>query len=274
VDGSISPFEQAFPLASIDPKAYRITGNKYSAGNKRSHKTRNARERAIAVYMASAAVTASFQYRARTACVWLVDDDRGLVHALTCVFHAAGHDVRTFVSGELLLAASDLAAADCIVLDLRMPGMTGLELQRALVRAGNCAPVIFISAHADVASCVQAMKAGAADFLAKPLDPSELLAAVQAALARARLSSAAQAERAGVAQLFSHLTPREREVLERLLQGKRNKEIARDLGASEKTIKVHRSRLQLKMRVRSLAELASCIERAGLRKYLVQRQTP
>jgi FixJ family two-component response regulator len=222
--------------------------------------------------MASAAVTASFQQPALSRCVWLVDDDRRVLHAVTRIFRAAGYAVRTFASGELVLAESHHAAADCIVLELCMPGMTGLEVQQALVRSGNRAPVIFISAHPDVASSVQAMKAGAVDFLTKPFDPSELLTAVQAALARTRLSSAAQAERAGVARLFSHLTPRERQVLEQLLRGKRNKEIARALGASEKTIKVHRSRLQQKMGVRSLAELVSCIERAGLRECLMQRR--
>lgn len=222
--------------------------------------------------MASAAVTASFQHPALSRCVWLVDDDRRVLHAVTPIFRAAGYAVRTFASGELLLAEFEHAAADCIVLELCMPGMTGLEVQQALVRAGNRAPVIFISAHADVASSVQAMKAGAVDFLTKPFDPSELLTAVQSAFARSRLSSAAQAEHMGVAQLFSHLTPRERQVLEQLLRGKRNKEIARALGASEKTIKVHRSRLQQKMGVRSLAELVSCIERAGLRECLTQRR--
>ena len=220
--------------------------------------------------MTSAALTPPFPHPALSPCVWLADDDRGVLHAVTLVFRAAGYDVRTFVSGELVLAASEHAAADCIVLDLRMPGMTGLEVQQALVRAGNRAPVIFISAHADVPSSVQAMKAGAVDFLTKPFEASDLLVAVQAAVARSRLSSAAQAERAGVAQLFSQLTPREREVLEQLLQGKRNKQIARDLGASEKTIKVHRSRLQQKMGMRSLAELASRIERAGLRECLMR----
>jgi len=219
--------------------------------------------------MTGAALTPPFPHHALTHCVWVVDDDRGVLDAVSRIFRAAGYGVRTFASGELLLA-QDHAAADCIVLDLRMPGITGLEVQQALVRAGNRAPVIFISAHADVPISVQAMKAGAVDFLTKPFEASDLLVAVQAAVARSRLSSAAQAERAGVAQLFSQLTPREREVLEQLLQGKRNKQIARDLGASEKTIKVHRSRLQQKMGMRSLAELASRIERAGLRECLMR----
>jgi FixJ family two-component response regulator len=190
--------------------------------------------------------------------------------AVTRILRSAGCAVRAFASGELLLEQPDTTTADCIVLDLWMPGMTGLEVQAALVRAGNLASVIFISAHGDVASSVRAMKAGALDFLLKPFDASELIAAVQSAIARSRLSSAAQAERASVAQLFALLTPREREVLEELLQGKRNKEIAKELGAAEKTIKVHRSRVQQKMGVRSLAELASRIERAGLREYLMR----
>jgi|SRR5215510_10023530 len=206
-----------------------------------------------------------------TPCVWVADDDRSVLDGVTRVLRCAGYSVRTFASGELLLAQPDSTTADCIVLDLWMPGMTGLEVQDALVRAGNRASVIFISAHGDVASSVRAMKAGALDFLLKPFDASELIAAVRSAIAHSRLSSAAQAERASVAQLFALLTPREREVLEELLQGKRNKEIAKELGAAEKTIKVHRSRVQQKMGVRSLAELASRIERAGLRECLLRR---
>jgi FixJ family two-component response regulator len=194
-----------------------------------------------------------------------------VLEAVTRVLRCAGYGVCTFASGELVLAQTGRASADCIVLDLCMPGMTGLQVQEALVRAANPAPVIFMSAHGDVPSSVRAMKSGALDFLVKPFDASELIAAVQSAMARPRLSSATQAERTSVAQLFALLTPREREVLGELLQGKRNKEIAKELGAAEKTIKVHRSRVQQKMRVRSLAELASRIERAGLREYLMRR---
>ena len=222
-------------------------------------------------YMTSTAVSPSSQHAELTPCVWVADDDRGVLDAVTRILRAVGYGVRAFASGKLLLEQPDGATADCIVLDLWMPGMTGLEVQEALVRAGNPASVIFISAHGDVPSSVRAMKAGALDFLIKPFDASELIAAVQSAIARSRLSSAAQAERASVAQRFALLTPREREVLEELLQGKRNKEIAKDLGAAEKTIKVHRSRVQQKMGVRSLAELASRIERAGLREYLMRR---
>jgi FixJ family two-component response regulator len=218
--------------------------------------------------MTASAVTPSAERAEFTPCVWVVDDDRAVLDAVTRLLRCADYSVRTFASGELLLAQPDIETADCIVLDLWMPGMTGLEVQDALLRAGNPAPVIFISAHGDVPSSVQAMKAGALDFLTKPFHASELIVAVQSAIARSRLSSAAQAERSRAAQLFSLLTSRGREVLKQLLQGKRNKEIAKELGAAEKTIKVHRSRVQQKMGVRSLAELASRIERAGLRECL------
>ena len=225
------------------------------------------------VYMTSGAATPSSQHAGLVPCVWVVDDDLGVLDAVTRVLRSVGYSARKFTSGELLLAQRDRASADCIVLDLCMPGMTGLEVQDALVRACNTAPVIFMSAHADVPSSVRAMKAGALDFITKPFDASELIGAVQSAIARSRLLSATHAERSSVAQLFTLLTPREREVLGELLQGKRNKEIAKELGAAEKTIKVHRSRVQQKMGVRSLAELASRIERAGLREYLRRRST-
>ena len=220
--------------------------------------------------MIGSALTRSSEHPGLRPCIWVVDDDRGVLDAVTRILRSVGYGARAFTSGALLLAEPDNAAADCIVLDLWMPGMTGLEVQQALVRAGNPTPVIFISAHGDVPNSVQAMKAGAVDFLTKPFNASEFISAVQAAVARSRLASAAHAESTSVAQRFSQLTPREREVLEQLLQGKRNKQIAKDLGASEKTIKVHRSRLQAKMGMRSIAELASRIERAGLREYLVR----
>src|SRR5262245_53631435 len=211
------------------------------------------------------------QHRALTPCVWIADDDRGVLDAMARVLCGAGYGVRAFTSGKLLLEAPDGMAAGCIVLDLWMPDMSGLEVQEALVRCCNPAPVAFVSAHGDVSRSVRAMKAGASDFLTKPFDAAELVAAVEAAIAQRRVLSAAQSERISAAQLVSQLTPREKEVLEQLLQGKRNKEIAKDLGAAERTIKVHRSRVQQKMGVRSIVELAGRIERAGLRAWLMRR---
>ena len=204
-------------------------------------------------------------------CVWVVDDDRAVLSAVSRVLRSVGYGVRTFASGELFLAEREHDTASCVVLDLWMPGMTGLELQERLARSHIPASVVFITGHGDVPTSVRAMKAGAVDFLMKPFEAPQLIAAVEAALARSRTARAAQAERERITERFSHLTPREREVLGCLIEGKRNKNIAAELGATEKTIKVHRARVQQKMGVRSIAELASCIERAGLRPHLTRR---
>jgi FixJ family two-component response regulator len=204
-------------------------------------------------------------------CVWVVDDDRAVLASVARVLRSVGYGVRTFASGELFLAEREHDTASCVVLDLWMPGMTGLEVQEKLARSHISASVIFITGHGDVPSSVRAMKAGAVDFLTKPFEAPQLIAAVEAALARSRSLRAAQSERQRVAERFAQLTPREREVLGCLIEGKRNKHIAAELGATEKTIKVHRARVQQKMGVRSIAELASCIERAGLRPHVTSR---
>jgi FixJ family two-component response regulator len=222
-------------------------------------------------YVANSFVSPASPHASLSPCVWVVDDDRAVLDAVSRVLRSAGYSVRTFLSGELFLAQPDHDAPGCVVLDLWMPGITGLEVQETLARERTPASVIFITAHGDVPSTVRAMKGGAVDFLMKPFDAAELIAAVEAAVARSRVLRAARSERESATQLFSRLTPREKEVLEQLLQGKRNKQIAADLGAAEKTIKVHRARLQQKMGVRSMAELASRIERAGLRGHLVRR---
>ncbi len=204
-------------------------------------------------------------------CVWVVDDDRAVLAAVSRVLRSVGYGVRTFASGELFLAEREHDTASCVVLDLWMPGMTGLELQERLARSHIPASVVFITGHGDVPTSVRAMKAGAIDFLMKPFEAPQLIAAVEAALARSRTARAAQSERERITERFSQLTPREREVLGCLIEGKRNKNIAAELGATEKTIKVHRARVQQKMGVRSIAELASCIERAGLRPHVTSR---
>jgi FixJ family two-component response regulator len=205
--------------------------------------------------------------------VSVVDDDRAVLDAVSRLLSSVGYEVRTFSSGERFFAEQDHDAAECVLLDLYMPGMTGLEVQEALVRARSPASVIFITAHGDVPSSVRAMKGGAVDYLVKPFDSSLLVAAVEAALARSRTLHAARSETDGTAELFSRLTPREREVLGELLEGMRNKQIAAALGAAEKTIKVHRARVLQKMGVRSIAELASRIERAGLRPHVLRSRS-
>jgi len=199
--------------------------------------------------------------RDEPATVFLVDDDPGVLRALTRLLRAAGFDVRAFRSAREFLAGHDAATPGCIVLDLAMPGQSGLDLQAALTAAGCRRPIVFVSGRGDVPSSVRAMKAGAVDFLTKPVSQEDLLAAIGRAVERDRLMREARAELEAIAERLSKLTPREREVLEHVVMGQPNKQIAADLGTVEKTVKVHRSRVMEKMGVRSLADLVRISER-------------
>lgn len=196
--------------------------------------------------------------------MFLVDDDPSVLRALTRLLHAAGHQVSAFRSAQAFLAAHDPTAPGCVVLDLAMPGLNGLELQHALAASGCRRPVIFVTGRGDVPSSVQAMKAGAVDFLTKPVSEEYLLAAILRALERDRLMRQARAELEAIAERLNTLTPREREVLGHVVAGRLNKQIAADLGIVEKTIKVHRSRVMEKMCVRSVADLVRMAERGGV----------
>jgi FixJ family two-component response regulator len=198
------------------------------------------------------------------ATVFLVDDDPGVLRALTRLLYAAGHRVEAFHSPQEFLAAHNPAAPGCAVLDLAMPGLSGLELQQALAASGCYRPVIFVTGRGDVPSSVQAMKAGAVDFLVKPVGDEDLLAVVERALDRDRLMRQARAELNTIAERLDTLTLREREVLRHVVAGRLNKQIAAELGIVEKTIKVHRSRVMEKLRVRSVAELVRMAERGGI----------
>jgi FixJ family two-component response regulator len=195
--------------------------------------------------------------------VFLVDDDPSVLRALSRLLRTAGYGARTFHSSREFLADHDPAVPGCLVLDLAMPGLNGLELQEALAASGSQRPIVFVSGHGDVSSSVQAMKAGAVDFLTKPVSEENLLAAVGRAIARDRRMRQAWAELQAIGARLATLTPREREVLEHVVAGRLNKQIAADLGTVEKTIKVHRSRMMEKMGVRSLADLVRIAERSG-----------
>ena len=178
------------------------------------------------------------------------------------LFQSAGHAVETFASAREFLARELPEGPGCLVLDLRMPGMTGLELQDTLERAGHTIPVVFISGHADIPASVRAMKAGAIDFLTKPVQKRELLQAVERALARDAVARAHRAEQDAARAGLGRLTPRERRVCDLVAAGMLNKQIAAELGTSEKTIKWHRAHVMEKLGVGSVAELVRLVDRA------------
>jgi FixJ family two-component response regulator len=197
-------------------------------------------------------------------CVRVVDDDAAVLKAVKRLLQSEGFEVRTFLSAQDFLGDSGHDVPGCVVVDVSMPGLSGLQLQEALGRAGDPSAVVFISGAGSVASSVQAMKAGAVDFLTKPFEASRLIEAVRAAIAKDRLARQSREERAHVARRLALLTARERQVLEQIVRGRLNKQIASDLGTVEKTIKVHRARVMQKMEAGSVAELARIAERGLL----------
>ena len=195
-------------------------------------------------------------------CVRVVDDDATVLKSLERMLRAAGLAVRTFPSPQAFLQQHDADLPGCLVFDLSMPGIDGLELQRALAQNGDACPVIFITGHGDVPSTVRAMKAGAVDFLTKPFEREQLLAAVRIAIDKDRTARAARAERSSIGVRIAALTPREQQVMAHVVAGHLNKQIAADLGISEKTVKVHRARVMKKMGAGSLAELVTMVSSA------------
>lgn len=195
--------------------------------------------------------------------VYVVDDDASICRALARLLRSAGFAVQTFPSAKAFLDWSAPDRPACLVLDIRMPGPSGLDLQSALREADRLLPIVFITGHGDVATSVRAMKAGAVDFLQKPFDDQELLACVQRALETSRAQRAERAERAMLGQRVACLTPREREVLRLVVTGMLNKQIADKLDIAEKTVKVHRGRVMEKMLAGSVADLVRMTAKLG-----------
>jgi two-component system, LuxR family, response regulator FixJ len=187
--------------------------------------------------------------------VHVVDDDEAVRDSLSMLLQSAGLPVRTYDSATAFLTVLPNLTAGCVLTDVRMPGLDGLELQRRLTELGVRLPVIVMTGHGDVPVAVEALKAGAADFLEKPFDEPQLLAAIASALAASQRTNDEVSAMAQITARIASLTPREREVLDRLVAGQPNKTIAYDLGSSPRTVEVHRARVMEKMGVRSLPEL-------------------
>ena len=191
--------------------------------------------------------------------VFIVDDDAGVRDSLAMLLELKGFRTRTFAAAEAFLAEYRPEWPGCLVLDLRMPGMTGLELQADLARRGSALPVIIITAHGDVATTRSALKGGAVDFIEKPIDDEALVAAITAALDRdARERERAQAA-AGAAERLARLTGREREVLALVAEGRHNREIAVALGISPRTVEVYKARMMEKLQVRRVPDLVRLV---------------
>ena len=194
---------------------------------------------------------------------FLVDDDPGVLKALSRIVRTAGYETVSYSSPRDFLREHNPSTPGCAILDLTMPELDGLELQEQLAQAGTERPIIFLSGHADVPASVRAMKAGAVDFLTKPVDRDKLLSAIAQAKDRDSKAREARSERRLIEAKLATLTQREREVLGHVVNGRLNKQIAAELGTVEKTIKVHRGRVMEKMQVQSLADLVRAAERLG-----------
>jgi len=198
--------------------------------------------------------------------VYVVDDDASFLKAVSRLLHASGFDVKTFSSAAEFLACLTAEARGCVIADLKMPGVSGLDLQTALSKSSSPMPVVFLTGHGDIPTSVRAMRDGAEDFLTKRASKEHILEAVRRALARDAKTRNARARQSDLRVRFDSLTSREREVLAYVLRGKLNKQTAYDLGITDRTVKVHRGSMMSKLSVQSVAELTRLVQEAGLFK--------
>jgi FixJ family two-component response regulator len=209
---------------------------------------------------------ANIPTRADEPVVLVVDDDKSMREALTSLFQSVGLQVQVFSSAADLLQSSLPQVASCLVLDVRLPGLSGLDFQSELAAADIRTPIIFMTGHGDIPMSVQAMKAGAVDFLTKPFRDQDMLQAVNRAIVADRKRRSQHDSMAELRLLYESLTAREREIMALVSAGLRNKRIAADLGVSEITVKVHRVHVMRKMRAGSLADLVRMADALGIRK--------
>jgi FixJ family two-component response regulator len=196
--------------------------------------------------------------------VYIVDDDASVRKSLSRLVASAGYPVHAFASAAEFLAREPSTGPSCLVLDVRMPGLTGLDLQKALAGTAHRTPIVFITGHGDIAMSVTAMKAGAVDFLTKPFAGKDLLDAIRRALAKDTRDLGTEARVAEIQERVKRLTPRETQVFALVVTGMLNKQIASELGVCEKTVKVHRARVMEKMRAGSVAELVRLADGVGV----------
>lgn len=197
--------------------------------------------------------------------VYLLDDEPSMLKALSRVLRAHGYDVMTFDKSADFFEHERSLEPACLILDLAMPGLDGLQVQQRLAEIRDRIPVVFLTGHGDIPTSVRAIKAGADDFLSKPVNGNDLVAAVNSALNRAKIQQAEDLEITKLRKRLEELTPRQREVFQYVISGKMNKIIAADLGTGEQNIKVHRRRVMRKMGVKSLAELVRTADRLGIK---------
>lgn len=197
--------------------------------------------------------------------IFVIDDDASIRKSLSRLLRSAGYTAETFSSAEEFLRRTHFDGVGCILLDVKMPGLSGMDLQEELNKADYHMPIVFITGHGDIPMSVEAMKKGAVDFLTKPFDDEELLQALRAAIEKDRNARAEYTEVHGIRRRIELLTPREDEIFRYVVTGMLNKQIALELGIAEKTVKVHRGRVMEKLGVNSVAELVRLAEKAGIK---------